>query len=241
MQEERRHGISSINDEYDGGNEDDGIDPYYTLPPSRTEIMQDWNKWRTLVNELMIDSTLKPNDFSTKREILTSSGISKTPDFFLGKNAIHGNRVKDEYGGEAITETDDGETKVRKKIMEENFYLFGIPRLSVRRCSSEVGSVISQSFGSRRSSVADTNFGVDSSPSHTFEDTRRGSCQSFNGSSGSSASSNVEGGKPSPRHYSFGSKSSSKLGFFKKKFRKASQPNLPPPLPARRRFSTGNI
>jgi hypothetical protein len=101
--------------------------------------MQDWTKWRTTINDAMSDIISKRRGsgyFQAEREMLTSPTESKTPDFFLGHMSIHGQRVKDEYGGQAIVETDDTKTKIEKKIMEENFYLFGIPRISIRRSSA---------------------------------------------------------------------------------------------------------
>lgn len=80
--------------------------------------------------------SIYPNSDQMKRDrdLLTSPTELKTPKFFRGESAINGQRVKDQYGGPVIEEEDDFETRQEKKTMERNFYLFGIPRISVRRC-----------------------------------------------------------------------------------------------------------
>lgn len=100
--------------------------------------MRDWTQWRMTVNELMSDVIGKQDEkgsLEAEREILVSTNTSKTPDFFLGDMYIHGQRVKDQYGCATIAEADDTDTKIEKKIIEGNFYLFGIPRISLRRSS----------------------------------------------------------------------------------------------------------
>lgn len=116
--------------------------------------MRDWTQWRTAVNDLMSDVINNRNDkgnFEAEREILTSPNDSKTPDFFRGEMYIHGQRVKDQYGCVAIGEKDDNDTKKEKKIMEGNFYLFGIPRIGARRSSEGILHITSVSRLDRNS------------------------------------------------------------------------------------------
>lgn len=127
--------------------------------------MRDWTTWRMTVNDLMSDVIQKRNDTETveaEREILTSTNSSKTPDFFSGNMYIHGQRVKDQYGCKAINETDDNDTKIEKKIIEGNFYLFGIPRISVRQASNECPRSMPSSpvMGSSRLAERRTSDGV---------------------------------------------------------------------------------
>lgn len=116
--------------------------------------MRDWTQWRTAVNDLMSDVINNRNEkgsFEAEREILTSPNDSKTPDFFRGDMYIHGQRVKDQYGCVAISEKDDKDTKKEKKIMEGNFYLFGIPRIGARRSSEGILHITSVSRLDRNS------------------------------------------------------------------------------------------
>lgn len=86
---------------------------------------------------MMVDRlSIYPNSDQMKRDrdLLTSPTELKTPKFFRGELAVNGQRVKDQYGGHVIEEDDDFETRQEKKTMERNFYLFGIPRISVTRC-----------------------------------------------------------------------------------------------------------
>ncbi|XP_052778191.1 uncharacterized protein LOC128215545 [Mya arenaria] len=122
----RRHGNPDIA-------EDDEEGDYYRLPPSQNQMLKDWMDWRTKMNDLLASNDRRKN--SIDAEILTLSANTKTPEFFRGHMSIHGQRVKDEYGPSAITETDDEDTKREKKMMDNNFFSFGIPRVNVRRVS----------------------------------------------------------------------------------------------------------
>ena len=98
-------------------------------------MLRDWTQWRMRVNSLMADEITNDGVKPAKRDdTLTSPKYKKTPFFFKG---IHGQRIKDVYGGEVINEDDDEKAKLEKNIIDENFYLFGIPRISMRRSSIE--------------------------------------------------------------------------------------------------------
>lgn len=120
---------------------DDEVGEYYTLPPSRTRMMHEWTVWRTQVNDIMCDViSSEETEAMLKKEIdiLTSPTETKTPVFFRGEMSVLGRMVKDQYGGPAIQEEDDFQTRQQKKIMENNFYLFGIPRISINRFQKKI-------------------------------------------------------------------------------------------------------
>lgn len=123
-------------------------DIYYKLPPRREDMMRDWTQWRIQVNDLMADIASGQDDgriVNIERKLLTSSKNKKTPNFFKGDMSIHGLRAKDEYGALVVQDNDDNETKAIKQRIDENFYLFGIPRISLQRGSGELKNVNARS------------------------------------------------------------------------------------------------
>lgn len=244
-------------------NEDEG--DYYALPPSNRQMINDWLEWRTKINEGLIavhddkDKKMTGKQIDTDRELLTLPAEKKAPGFFKGHMSVHGKRILDEYGPAAITEADDDDTKMQKKMMDTNFFSFGIPRVTMSRCSSRSNS--------RRGSCASLTAQVDEfvNPDDELERPFQGlSLARRRQSMASNASNSLEipdnvGPMARERASSAGKMSTRPLDAMQRMRNKFAQRHSPnshngralPPIPVgdnmptdehiRRRSSTGNI